>query len=87
MLKTAEKLGYRCCLGSLYPFDNMLNNPGLILNMVMDRILPGTILILHEGEKHRDYILTLLERLIPALKAEGYSFLTLSQLAEKDTEN
>jgi peptidoglycan/xylan/chitin deacetylase (PgdA/CDA1 family) len=85
MVKIAHDRGYRCCLGSIYPFDNKLRHKGLILDTVLDRIFPGSILILHEGGPEREYILPLLEDLLPAVKARGYEFLTLSELEALET--
>lgn len=82
MVEIAHDLGYRCCLGSIYPFDNKLRRPGWIRRMVTDRIFPGAILVLHEGGPEREYIVSLLDELIPELKAAGYEFLTLSGIQE-----
>ena len=84
MVKIAHDQGYRCCLGSIYPFDNKLRKPELIRRMVMDRVFPGAIIVLHEGGPERNYIVPLLDELIPELKAAGYEFLTLSEIQELD---
>ncbi len=84
MVKVAHDVGYRCCLGSIYPFDNKLRRPGWIHSEVMDRVFPGAIVILHEGGPDRDYVVPLLEELIPDLKAAGYEFLTLSGIEALD---
>lgn len=84
MVEIAHDLGYRCCLGSLYPFDNKLRQPGWIRQLVNDRIFPGAILVLHEGGPEREYIVDLLEELIPELKAAGYRFMTLSGIQALD---
>lgn len=84
MVKIAHGLGYRICLGSIYPFDNKLRQPNWIRETVLDRIYPGAILILHEGGRDRDYIVPLLKELIPELKAKGYRFLTLSEIQKLD---
>lgn len=86
MVKIAHELGYRCCLGSIYPFDNKLRNPQLIRQAVLEQIYPGAILILHEGGPERDYIIPLLDELIPDLLAEGYEFLTVSALQALEKE-
>ena len=85
MVKTAHRFGYRLCLGSIYPFDNKLRNPELIRQAVMARIYPGAVLILHEGDPKRDYIIPLLDHLIPDLLSEGYQFLTVSELQAYET--
>lgn len=84
MVQIAHDLGYRICLGSLYPFDNKLRNPDLIRQAVLARIYPGAVLVLHEGGQKREYIIPLLDSLIPELLADGYEFLTLSQLQALD---
>jgi peptidoglycan/xylan/chitin deacetylase (PgdA/CDA1 family) len=84
MVKIADGLGYRICLGSIYPFDNKLRQPDWIRETVLNRIYPGAILILHEGGPDRDYIVPLLGELIPELKANGYRFLTLSEIQMLD---
>jgi peptidoglycan/xylan/chitin deacetylase (PgdA/CDA1 family) len=80
MVGVAHGLGYSCCLGSIYPFDNKLRHPGLIISTVMDRVFPGAIIVLHEGGGHRRHIVPVLNGLIPRLKAAGYEFLTLSEM-------
>ena len=84
MVQVAHDLGYRCCLGSIYPFDNKLRRPGWIRRTVMDRVFPGAIIVLHEGGEQRDYIVPLLAELIPDLQAAGYDFLTLSGIQALD---
>lgn len=84
MVRIAHELGYRCCLGSIYPLDNKLRQTEWIRGAVMDRVYPGAILVLHEGGPDRAYILPLLDELIPELKAAGYDFLTLSEIARLD---
>jgi peptidoglycan/xylan/chitin deacetylase (PgdA/CDA1 family) len=80
MIQQARSLGYRCCLGSIYPHDNKLRRPGWITQAVVDRVYPGAIIVLHEGFRSRDYVVTVLEELIPTLKEKGYNFLTVSEL-------
>ena len=84
MVKIAHGMGYRCCLGSIYPFDNKLRRPGWIKHTVMTRVFPGAIIVLHEGGTERDYIVQLLAEMIPELKTAGYEFLTLSEIQKLD---
>jgi peptidoglycan/xylan/chitin deacetylase (PgdA/CDA1 family) len=57
-----------------------VRNADLLHQAVMAGVYPGAVLILHEGGPKRDYVLPLLEELIPDLLAQGYSFLTVSHL-------
>lgn len=81
MVRLAAREGYRLVLGAVYPYDNKLRRPGWIHRTVIDRVFPGAILILHEGGPERGYVVELLDSLVPALKAEGYTFLTLTEMA------
>ncbi len=83
-VEVAHRLGYRCCLGSIYPYDNKLRRPELIRSTIMDRVYPGAIIVLHEGGTERDYIVQLLAEMIPELKTAGYEFLTLSEIQKLD---
>jgi peptidoglycan/xylan/chitin deacetylase (PgdA/CDA1 family) len=85
MVKIAHGLGYRFCLGSIYPYDNKLRRPKWIKRTIMGRVFPGAIIVLHEGGPERDYIVPLLAELIPELKAAGYQMLTLSEIQAYDT--
>lgn len=85
MVKIAHEMGYRCCLGSIYPYDNKLRRPEWIKRTIMSRVHPGAIIVLHEGGRERDYIVPLLDELIPELKAAGYELLTLSEIQTYDS--
>ncbi len=85
MVKIAHDQGYRCCLGSIYPFDNKLRKPEMIKRMVMDRVYPGAIIVLHDGGPERRYVVPLLDELLPELQAAGYEFLTLSEIQKRDS--
>lgn len=71
-------------IGNVYPRDS--RNPGRekIVQRVMDRVHPGSIVILHDGGWHptvdRSQTIEAVDELIDRLGAEGYGFQTLSQL-------
>jgi peptidoglycan/xylan/chitin deacetylase (PgdA/CDA1 family) len=85
MVKIAHEMGYRCCLGSIYPYDNKLRQPEWIKRTIMSRVFPGAIIVLHEGGRERNYIVPLLAELIPEFKAAGYELLTLSEIQTYDS--
>jgi peptidoglycan/xylan/chitin deacetylase (PgdA/CDA1 family) len=80
MIRQARSLGYRCCLGSIYPHDNKLRRSDWIKQAVEDRVYPGAIIVLHDGSRSREYVVAVLELLIPTLRDKGYEFLTVSEL-------
>jgi len=76
--------GQQPVIGNVYPRDS--RNPGRekIVSRVMDRITPGSIVILHDGGWHpnvdRSQTIEAVDELIDRLGAQGYRFQTLSEL-------
>ena len=79
MLGQARELGYRCCLVSIYPQDTKLKAPDWVGGYILDRIKPGSIVVLHDGEGREQTYQVLIE-LLPELKRRGYSVMTVSEL-------
>jgi len=51
-----------------------------IYKTVMDYVHPEAIILMHDGGGNRTYTIDAVERLIPALQAQGYQFVTVDQL-------
>lgn len=84
VLDIAEELGYQTVVGNVYPRDPHLPGKEKIVNRVLQRTVPGSIIIMHDGgnSQHVDRSQTLeaLSEIIPSLKSKGFEFLTLSDL-------
>ena len=80
MLTTIERLGYRCALGSLYPYDSHIRSAPIASAYVLANVRPGAVIVLHEGGSRGPRTVRTLERVLPALTAEGYRVVTLSEL-------
>jgi peptidoglycan-N-acetylglucosamine deacetylase len=80
MVRTFKEHGYRCALGSVYPFDPQIPWPAFSRWMIRRHVRPGAIIILHDGGyKGRNTIKTL-RTLLPELTRRGYRIVTLSEL-------
>jgi peptidoglycan-N-acetylglucosamine deacetylase len=80
MLRTFREHGYRCALGSVYPFDPQIPWPAYSTWMISHHVRPGAIIILHDGGyKGRNTIKTL-NTLLPELTRRGYRIVTLTEL-------
>ena len=80
MVRTFREHGYRCALGSVYPFDPQIPWPAYSRWMIRRHVRPGAIIILHDGGyKGRNTIKTL-STLLPELTRNGYRIVTLSEL-------
>lgn len=61
--------------------------PEQIVNYVRERIEPGSIILLHVMYESRTASLNAVEGIITALKQEGYSFVTVSELLSYQEES
>jgi peptidoglycan-N-acetylglucosamine deacetylase len=79
-VRIAQRHGYRCVLGSLYPYDAQLRSARWITWRLRTGTHPGAIVILHEGHPSRDRVVSVLESALPELRRRGYRVVTASQL-------
>lgn len=84
MLAQIRPYGYRCVLGSIYPYDAHLRSVEFASGYILSNIQPGAIIILHDGGPEREATPEILRRIIPALRRRGYRFATLSELTRND---
>ena len=80
MLVQAQRQGYRCALGSVYPFDTLTRNEWLIARYIRTQVFPGAVIILHDGKNDRARTVRVLRTVLPQLKRSGYEVVTLSEL-------
>lgn len=80
-----EGSGYVTVIGDVYPRDPNLPGRERIYERVMQRVRPGSIIILHDGGNtrrvDRRQTVWAAERIIENLRAQEYRFVTISELA------
>ncbi len=76
----AEKHGYRCVLGSAYPYDPMRPPPGYVRWLVTKNLAPGVVVILHDGISDPSGSLAVLDSILNAGEQRGLQFVTVSEL-------
>lgn len=81
MIEALDEEGYRCALGSVYPFDAQLPFSGFASRYVLRHARPGAVIVLHDGGRRGQRTVRVLERVLPALRARGLHAVTLSELA------
>ncbi|MGP6139632.1 MULTISPECIES: LysM peptidoglycan-binding domain-containing protein [unclassified Jeotgalibaca] len=80
VLNTVGNAGYTYTLHwTIDSLDWTGNSAATIINLVMTRVQPGTIVLMHTGDGASGTS-TALETIIPQLKNQGYRFVTISQL-------
>lgn len=80
MLGQAQSNGYRCALGSVYPYDTIISDTSIISTFITKKVFPGAIIIIHDGKDDRVRSVEVLKRVLPILKGDGYQVVTLSEL-------
>ncbi len=53
-----------------------------MLKKVLNGTKPGDVILFHDGGGNRTQTLKALEEILPTLKKEGYTFVTVSELIE-----
>ena len=80
MLGAIERAGYRCALGSIYPFDPHLRSPRIAAAYILANVRPGGVIILHDAGARGPRTAETLRRVLPELGARGYRVVTLTEL-------
>jgi peptidoglycan/xylan/chitin deacetylase (PgdA/CDA1 family) len=82
MLATLRRLGYRCVLGSVYPFDPQLPCAWFSAHYVLWTVRPGSIIVLHDHGARGERTAAALDTILPALNRRGFRVVTLSELLD-----
>ncbi|MFQ6538226.1 MULTISPECIES: chitin deacetylase family protein [Aphanothece] len=73
---------YRLVLGSIFPWDTLKPPLGFVRWFVLANAHPGGILVLHDTPALNGRTRQALQRIIPALRRRGYSFVPLAELLD-----
>jgi peptidoglycan/xylan/chitin deacetylase (PgdA/CDA1 family) len=82
MLSVIHKHGYRCVIGSVYPYDPLIGSAWFSTNYILWKISPGDIIVLHDYEARGKRTLKTLETLLPELRQRGIKLVTLTDMTE-----
>jgi len=80
MLSIMEKHGYRCALGSIYPYDALIRSPAFAVHHVLRKARPGSVIVLHDWATRGARTAAALEDILPELRRRGLEVVTLSEL-------
>lgn len=79
-LRRARELGYTCVLGSAYPHDPAHPPVGYIRWLVTKNLVPGAVIILHDGISDPSRTIQALPDILVAGRARGIRFVTVGTL-------
>ncbi len=87
MLAVIEEKGYRCALGSVYPYDPQVGSAWFSIHYVLWKTKPGDIIVLHDYQARGRRTARALETILPELVRRGYQIVTLSELIAIKSEH
>jgi hypothetical protein len=80
MLATLEAHGYRCALGSVYPFDPQIRWSWFSRRFILSNVQPGSVVILHDWDSKGRRTVETLSNVLPVLAKRGFRVVTLTEL-------
>jgi peptidoglycan/xylan/chitin deacetylase (PgdA/CDA1 family) len=87
-LATIRGLGYEPVIGNIHPRDSSRPGTGRIVDHVLTRVSPGSIIILHDGgwveSVDRSQSIRAVGTIVQSLEDRGYRFATLSELVDEE---
>ncbi|HEU4565920.1 MAG TPA: chitin deacetylase family protein [Gemmatimonadaceae bacterium] len=86
MLDVIERAGYRCALGSVYPYDARIPSVGFATAYTLANVRPGAVIVLHDRGARGRRTAETLRRVLPALRRRGYGVVSLSELVTANEE-
>jgi len=79
-LRMARAQGYKCILGSAYPNDPM-HPPGWYIRWLVEKnLVPGTIIILHDGISDATHSIKALPHILDMGRQKGIRFVSIGEL-------
>jgi peptidoglycan-N-acetylglucosamine deacetylase len=81
MIATMAQQGYRCALGSVYPYDATIPSARFASWHILRNIGPGAIIVLHDSGARGHRTVEVLRTVLPELHRRGYRVVSLSDLA------
>lgn len=85
MLSILHKHGYRCALGSVYPFDPQIPSSRFASRYVLQNVRAGSIIVLHDYGARGERTASILSTILPELNRRGFRVVTLSELLDWDS--
>jgi peptidoglycan/xylan/chitin deacetylase (PgdA/CDA1 family) len=80
MLDILAKHDYHCVLGSIYPLDAQITSLWFAKKIILWKIKPGAIIILHDAGSRGVRTARLLADVLPELRKKGYRIVSLTEL-------
>jgi hypothetical protein len=81
----ASRLGYRCALGSVYPYDPAIPSVAFASRYILSNARPGDVIVLHDRGARGRRTAKILEQVLPLLAGRGIRVVTLTEMLRLST--
>ncbi|TAD72784.1 MAG: polysaccharide deacetylase [Sphingomonadales bacterium] len=78
-----ERAGYRTIMWDVEEQPEKFTEPGAFAQDILDRIRPGSIILIHPMYRHNQVARAALPMVLDGLAAQGYEVVTVSELLER----
>ena len=85
MVAAMARQGYRCALGSVYPYDATLPWVAFASWYIRRNTRPGAVVVLHDGGARGRRTARILRSVLPSLQGQGFRVVPLSELAAMES--
>jgi len=85
-LRLARERGYTCVLGCAYPHDPMRPPVKYIRWLIEKNLVPGTIVILHDGIRDATRSVAALPQILEVVRQRGLRFVSIGELVDSRGE-
>ncbi|MFJ7934567.1 polysaccharide deacetylase family protein [Sporosarcina sp. NPDC096371] len=84
LIDAVVKEGYKVVMWSWHMDTLDWKNPGVnkIVDIVLKGTKPGNVVLFHDGGGNREQTVKAIKKILPELKKQGYTFVTISELLE-----
>ena len=79
VIEAMSRRGYRCALGSVYPYDATIPSSPFASRFLLRNVRPGAVIVLHDGGARGRRTVRTLRAVLPELRRRGYRVVTLGQ--------
>jgi peptidoglycan-N-acetylglucosamine deacetylase len=87
MINIAKSQDYRVVLGDIFPYDTHIPSSEFAVNHILTNLKSGSIIILHDGGERGKRTAKTLTKVLPKIKAKGYTIVSLSELWRLNVTN
>ncbi len=77
--------GYRIVMWSCIP-PHWMQPVGWSIHQIMDAVVPGSVIVLHDGHGHGARVSEIVDTIIPRIRARNFEFITVNEMQSRKNQ-